>query len=129
MYRAYLVENLWNGFIVPVFIERFLLVVCAAAFYGMVITNTMSFNGLQRIGLGCALVGIALFLGATAYKQTQPKVSTLPTTINQPAPAPATITTSGPQSPVVTGNANTVTIQDSLPAKKDPAQDRMGDKP
>ena len=51
MDRIYRVENLWNEFIVPVFIERFLLVVCAAAFYGLVITNNMSFNGLQRIGL------------------------------------------------------------------------------
>jgi hypothetical protein len=62
MDRIYRVENIWNEFIVPVFIERFLLAVCAVAFYGLVINNNMSFNGLQRIGLGCALVGLPCFL-------------------------------------------------------------------
>ena len=68
-------ERVWDEYIVPVFIERFLMVVCAAAFYGLVITNNMNFNSLQRIGLAFALVGLALFLGATAYKQTHPASS------------------------------------------------------
>jgi hypothetical protein len=110
-------ENLWNEFIVPVFIERFLLVVCAAAFYGLVITNTMSFNGLQRIGLGCTLIGVALFLGATVHKQAHPHASA------QPPSPPAAINQSASSSPcsnVIAGKNVTISCPPSSENKDAP---------
>ena len=83
--RPQFIETVWTESIVPIFIERFLIVVCAAAFYGLVITNSMNFDGIQRLGLGCALVGAALFLGATAYKQTH-KIVGVPAAAS-PSPA------------------------------------------
>jgi hypothetical protein len=120
MNRAYLVENLWNEYIVPVFIERFLLVVCAATFYGLVITNAMNFSNLQRIGMGCTLVGVALFLGATVHKQTHPPVSV------PPAPAPTSVnSTTGPQSPIMPNNGGSVTINGgAAPTQSPPPKDK-----
>jgi hypothetical protein len=56
---------------VPIFLERFLLYLCAGAFLGFVINNGMGLDVHQRIGLGVALVGAAYFLGHTAYKAKQ----------------------------------------------------------
>ena len=68
----------------PIFIERFLLYLCAAAFLAFVLNNGMSLDIHQRIGLGITLVGLAYFLGHTAYKK--PKLSTAPqTVISSPA--------------------------------------------
>jgi hypothetical protein len=109
-------DRVWDEFIVPVFIERFLIVVCAAAFYGLVITNAMTFSPLQRIGLGIALVGIALFLGATASKTAQPPIIAPK---EQPK-ASGDATTSGPNSPANTGNGNDVKYDQSSPPEKKP---------
>ncbi|MFY9845192.1 MAG: hypothetical protein WA718_18295 [Terriglobales bacterium] len=107
-------EKVWGEFIVPVFIERFLLVVCAAAFYGMVISNNMNFDGLQRIGLGCALIGTALFLGATVYKQTHPMVGA------PPSPTPPAINQSASDSTCSNINAGKDTTVSCSPAKENP---------
>ncbi len=104
----------------PVFIERFLLVVCAAAFFGLVINNTMSFNPLQRIGLGTALVGVSLFLGATVYKATQPATIA---PIEQPKTS-GDAATSGPNSPAVSGSGNDINYDQSAhPEKKPPKKE------
>jgi hypothetical protein len=61
-------ERSWYESVVPTFLERFLLSVCAAAFLGFVINNGMGLDFHQRLGLGIALVGVAYFLSHTAYK-------------------------------------------------------------
>lgn len=106
----------WGESIVPVFIERFLIVVCAAAFYGLIVNNSMNLNSLQRAGLGMALVGVALFLGATVSKSGQSNVAA-------PKAAPPSInTTTGPESPIMPDNGGDVTISndDSKPAASPP---------
>ena len=71
MNRASLAERIWVTVIVPVFLERFLLVVCAAAFYGIVILNSMQIDGHYRAGVGLILVGLAYVLGHTVYRTNQ----------------------------------------------------------
>jgi hypothetical protein len=71
MDRAALVQ-VWNEIIVSVFLERFLLVVCAAAFYGIVISNTMQIDIQYRIGIGLTLLGIAYILGHAVYTTNHP---------------------------------------------------------
>lgn len=85
----------------PVFIERFLIVVCAAAFYGLIINNTMSLDLHQRISLGVALVATAYFLGHTSYKN--PRTTSAPTVA---VPAGATGSCNG----VNTGNGGNVSV-------------------
>src|ERR1017187_2399234 len=68
MSRESLGERVWYEVVVPIFVERFLLYLCAGAFLGLIINNGMGLDIHQRIGLGIALVGTAYFLGHTAYK-------------------------------------------------------------
>jgi hypothetical protein len=88
--------KIWDESIVPVFIERFLMVVCAAAFYGFVLNNAMSLDIHQRISLGLVLVGAAYFLGHTSYKKVHP-VSPSPSVQQRATPA---------ESPRGTGDAS-----------------------
>jgi len=108
---------------VPIFIERFLIVVCAAAFYGLVITNAMGFDLHQRIGLGLVLIGAAYFLGHTAYKKPSPTAPIPAATA--PAQPSQQNTTTGPQSPIMPNNSGNVTISsdDSKP-KEPPPKDK-----
>lgn len=102
-----------------VFVERFLLGICVAAFYGIVVINTMSLNVHQRIGLGMVLVGAAYFFGHTTYKKPEPHPA--PSTLVQPSAAPKTgdATANGDHSIANTGNGNTID-QASPPEKKPP---------
>jgi len=52
---------------VPIFLERFLLVVCATAFYGIVFANAMQIDIHYRIGIGITLVGFAYILGHAVH--------------------------------------------------------------
>lgn len=104
-----------------VFIERFLLYLCAAAFLGFVINNGMSLDIHQRVGLGVALVGLAYFFGHTAYKKTH----TTPPALVQPAVTVPAETlkksgdaeTSGSNSPAVTGDGNVIKYDQSVRPK------------
>jgi hypothetical protein len=70
---------------VPVFQERFLLPVCAAALVAVALVNPMQFDVKQRIYLGTALLFFAAFLAHTIQK-----------TSTQPEPGPSGLS-SGPQ--------------------------------
>lgn len=96
--------------IVPIFIERFLLVVCAAVLMTSVVGNGMKLDIHQRIGLGIAIVGVAYLLAATVYRKPKPPESVGPAVVTTPAP-PATgnAATVGPNSPAVTGSGNEIT--------------------
>lgn len=91
-------ERVWYESVVPVFLERFLLTVCAAAFFGLIVVNSMNLDGPQRISLGIAIIAAAYFVGHTVHKFNQAKSPLLPikaavsTPIapqEQPAPAPS----------------------------------------
>jgi hypothetical protein len=95
MSRASLGARVWYEVVVPIFLERFLLYLCAGAVLGFVINNGMGLDIHQRIGLGIALVGIAYFLGHTAYKaklmpsiqtQSPTDVVAIPKSVTAPAP-------------------------------------------
>jgi hypothetical protein len=104
MDRASLTGRIWYDEVVPIFLERFLLYLCAGAFLGFVINNPMGLDIHQRIGLGTALVGAAYFLGHTAYKSKP--IS--PSTISGPAtPSTGDATATGNGNIANTGNGNT----------------------
>ncbi len=58
----------------PIWLERFVLVVCAAAFIGIVVLNLMKLDWTQRITLGLAVVFFSYFISHTLYKQAKPPV-------------------------------------------------------
>jgi hypothetical protein len=68
MPRVSLGTKVWYEVIVPIFLERFLLYLCAAAFLALVLVNGMGLNIHQRIGLGVTLVGAAYFLAHTVER-------------------------------------------------------------
>ena len=88
MARAPLAERLWFEAIMPVFLERFLLVVCTAAFYGVVISNSMQIDGHYRASIGIVLVGIAYILGHTVHRTNQAAQQASTTAAQVPFPAP-----------------------------------------
>ncbi|MBI4446183.1 MAG: hypothetical protein HY645_09755 [Acidobacteria bacterium] len=112
----------------PVFLEKFLLALCVAAFAGLVIFNTLKLDALYRIGVGLMIVGLALVLGNILYKSNnaasdpaeQPalvnptsnsdKSNEEPRAVNE-RPAPRIEQNSeGANSPNIIGNSNTVNI-------------------
>lgn len=114
-------EKVLDESVVQLFIERFLIVVCATAFYGLIINNTMGLDIHQRISLGIVLVGAAYFLGHTAHKGNRPA----PITITAPKDAPTVsgnASSGGDHSVANTGNGNTIK-QSSPPAKEPPKKE------
>lgn len=57
----------------PLFAERFILVVLAGAFAATVFTNPMQLDTMQRWTLAGAIVFLALFVAHTTYTHTHPK--------------------------------------------------------
>lgn len=114
-------EKVLDESVVQLFIERFLIVVCATAFYGLIINNTMGLDIHQRISLGIVLVGAAYFLGHTAHKGNRPA----PITNTAPKDAPTVngnASSGGDHSVANTGNGNTIK-QSSPPAKEPPKKE------
>ena len=93
----------------PIFLERFLLYLCAGAFLGFVVNNGMGLDVHQRIGLGIALVGIAYFLGHTAYKSKPISPVQIQSAPTMPAPTiEQKCAENGPCSNVVAGRDATI---------------------
>jgi len=65
---------LWDNTAVPLFVERFILVVLAALFIAVAITNPMRLDTTQRVTAAVAIVFAAYFIAHTLYNQIQPKV-------------------------------------------------------
>ncbi len=63
-----IVERIWYGSPVPVFLERFVLVLCAGAFWGFVMNDGMKLDIHYRIGLGIIIVGVAYTVAYAVYK-------------------------------------------------------------
>lgn len=88
----------------PIFLERFLLAICAAAVVTIVLIDTMRLDLTQRITLGLAILFFAYFVAHTAHKsnQSKPADASTPTTrddIKQPEQFTPSKT---PQLPVTT---------------------------
>ncbi len=62
-------ELVWHISAVPIWLERYLLPVCAAASIGIIVLNPMNFDWTQRITLGVAIVAVSYFAAHTLHKQ------------------------------------------------------------
>jgi hypothetical protein len=75
-------SEIWHNSAVPVWLERFALVVLAAAFGGIVILNSLKMDGIQRTGIGIAIFGLSIYIAQTIHTFNQSKTIT-------PTPPPA----------------------------------------
>jgi hypothetical protein len=66
--------HLWHNTAVPVFLERFVLPLFAAAVFATAYTNPMGFDTTQRVTGSLALVLAAYFVAHTAYKEAHPPI-------------------------------------------------------
>ncbi len=72
MDRVSLEQQSWIDTIVPIFLERFILAVLAAAVIGIFMVNPLKWDRTQQAGAALALVGVALFVAGTAYRMYHP---------------------------------------------------------
>ena len=127
MSRETLAERIWWETDVPVFLEKFILPVLATAVTAVVILNPMKFDIQSRFALAIGVIAFAYLashqihlrneairLGPLPQGQTSGGVS-VP---NQAVPPSVTNTTSGPKSPITTGNGNNLDYRESTSEKK-----------
>jgi hypothetical protein len=72
--------RLWHKTVVPVFLEKFILPLFAAAVIILALTNPMGFDRTQRITGSFALIFLAYFVARTVYKKTHPAPAGAPPT-------------------------------------------------
>jgi hypothetical protein len=72
MNRTSLLERIWYGTSVPVFLERFILPALAAALIGVIVLNPLKLDIQQQISLAVVVVGLAYFVGHTVYSTNTP---------------------------------------------------------
>lgn len=99
------------------FLERFVLVILAGSVITVLLLNPLKLDWRQRASLLVCVVSLAYFVGRTLEKQKSTLVSPTVPVLQNPAQASGDATTSGDQSPAVTGKDNTFTY-DSTPATK-----------
>lgn len=121
MNRAYLIQKIWYESYLPVFLEKFVLPVLAASVVALIVLNPLKWDWRQRISLFLGVLFLAYFVAYTLYKSTRKEVQS-PAQVATPAPTgPAS--TSGPESPAVTGGNNQIQYgASSPPEKKKPAK-------
>ena len=68
----------------PVWLERFALLVLAAAFGGIVILNALKLDGIQRTGIGIAILGLSIYIAQTIHLFNQSKAVTAPAATTSP---------------------------------------------
>lgn len=71
---AQVLGQTWYKACVPLWIERYLIPICAAIVFGLVVLNPLKFDWQQRIALLVAISAFAYFLAHTVHK---PKASTV----------------------------------------------------
>jgi hypothetical protein len=80
--HATLFKRIWYERTVSVFLERFLLVVCASIFVGVVFFNIMRIDGHYRFGIALVVVGLAYIIAhAVNQKPVPATVEPIQTTI------------------------------------------------
>jgi hypothetical protein len=67
---------LWHNSAVPVFLERFILPLCAGTVILLALTNPMKFDATQRVTGTAALLFVAYFVAHTVYKKPEPELFT-----------------------------------------------------
>ncbi len=106
----------------PVFLERFVLTALSALFVAVIIVNPLKLEWPQQVSLSVAVIALAFFVGYTVERTSRMRTMPLPhQSTNEPAsPSRATgsATTTGSNSPAVTGDGNTVIIVQPSPQTK-----------
>jgi hypothetical protein len=104
------VAEKWGWDIVPIWIEKFVLTVFAASFFGLVILNGLKMDWIQRTGLGVGIVGFSIFLGQTVHSSKKAKVDTEDSQQSEQEKPRVQQSSQGANSPVtnITGDNNTV---------------------
>jgi hypothetical protein len=87
---------LWYKSPVPVFLERFILTVCAALAVAVLATNPFKFDWWQRGALALCIASFALFISAT-LSRAKSETRQPPTDINQGTRLAITLTPTGTQ--------------------------------
>jgi hypothetical protein len=107
----------------PIFLERFVLPALAAIMIGVLLINPLKLDRSQQISLGICVLAFAFFVGHTLHKSKSPTVALPPLIVQEASPSErdrsqaGAPSTSGSDSPAVTGNGNTFNYQQS-PAKQ-----------
>jgi hypothetical protein len=100
---------------VPIFLERFVLPVLATAVIVLIVLNQLKLDLQQRIAL---LVGVLAFAYLIGYSLTKGKSVATQTPMAEAPSKSGDATTSGSNSPGVTGNGNTFQYDQSSPPQK-----------
>jgi hypothetical protein len=103
----------------PVFLERFVLPICAALMIGVILLNPLKMDPQQRISLAACVLALAYFVGNSLHK-SKPPVQEQPAPVVQTPSVPSSgdAITNGDNSPAVSGNGNNFDYG-SPPQKKD----------
>jgi hypothetical protein len=117
-------ERIWYQCHVPVFLEKFLLPVLVTVGSAILVVNPMKFDWQSRISLFVGLLAIGYFVSHQLHLRNEalragtppPSSSASPIQISGPA------STSGDQSPAITGDGNKT--QYSKPVKEEPSDDK-----
>ncbi len=84
---------------VPVFLERFVLAVCATALVAIMLVNPMKFDWTQRITLSLAILLLAYFAAHTVHKARNPtSLAAEPSSDHSAGPATPAVVTEKPES-------------------------------
>jgi hypothetical protein len=127
--RTSLGGRIWYETSVPVFLEKFVLPLLAAAFIGVILLNPFKLDWQQQLSLAIAVVALAYFFAHSVHKTNriqlpapvgQPQANT-PT--EPPSCPPGTASSTGPATAVGSGNiansGNCNTINGEPQASKD----------
>ncbi len=104
----------------PIWVERFAFTVFAAAFFGLVILNTLKMDWVQRTALGVGILGFTIFLAQTLHLSKKVKADIDPSQQAEPKKPDVQQSSQGSNSPNTTiiGDNNTVINGDSKNAAK-----------
>jgi len=103
----------------PIFLEKFVLPVLAAGLITVVIVNPFKFDWHQRISLLVCILAAAYFVGYSLYKSKPAPTHGGAPVVDAPKKT-GDATTSGAQSPAVTGDKNKIIYDQSPHPEKKP---------
>ncbi len=107
----------------PIFLERFVLPVLAAAVIAVIVLNPLKLDRQQRISLLVCVLASAYFVGYTLYKRNSVPTHGAAPMVGAPRRT-GDATTNGSQSPAVTGDGNKINYAQSPdpPKKSEPSK-------
>ncbi len=91
-----------------IFLERFVIPILATGVVGLIILNPLKWDTRQRISLLISTVALAYFVGHTLSLNESAPTQGAPSATEAPKKSGDAIT-SGPNSPAVSGDGNSVT--------------------